>query len=149
MASPNLDSSLNDVVSEYLGSIPGFFRFSTWMLGFLIDINHNIEHKKWWKMVPISPLNSRIFEKKKGFKNFAWACGYGDMLGQTFDTFFWILYWISRLLIPTLGLGKTGEAHLRMFESDGISLIFSEFLQSPFHLFFCYFIVYFACYKHI
>ena len=35
------------------------------MLGFLIDINHNIEHKKWWKMVPISSLNSRIFEKKK------------------------------------------------------------------------------------
>ena len=43
-------------------------------------------------MVPISSLNSKIFEKKKGFKNFAWALGYGDIMGQTFDTFFWILY---------------------------------------------------------
>ena len=33
-------------VNVSLGSIPGFFRFSTWMLGFLIDINHYIEHKK-------------------------------------------------------------------------------------------------------
>ena len=65
-------------------------------------------------MVPISSLNSRIFEKKKGFKNFAWALGYGDIMGQTFDTFFWILYWISRLLIPNMGLGKTGEDHLRV-----------------------------------
>ena len=49
------------------------------------------------KMVPISSLNSRIFEKKKGFKNFAWALGYGGMTGQTFD-----MYQKTRKKIPHL-----------------------------------------------
>ena len=34
-------------------------------------------------MIPISSLNSRIFELKDFFKDFAWALGYGDIMRQS------------------------------------------------------------------
>ena len=51
-------------------------------------------------MIPVSSLNSRIFELKELFKDFAWALGYGDIMRQSFGIFFRILHRISRLLLP-------------------------------------------------
>ena len=51
-----------------VGSIPVFLRNSKWTEIFINWFAKSVENSKWWKMIPIWPVNSRIWKRKSTYK---------------------------------------------------------------------------------
>ena len=62
------------------------------MLGFLIDIYHNIEHKNDEKWYQSRPLTLEFSKRKKNSKTLRGREGMGTSWDKLLARFFWILY---------------------------------------------------------